>query len=201
VKGIRDNWAGMNSALMSLTFSLTGGDDYGNIMRPFFLINSMYGWLYILLLITVTLCFFNVVVGIFVQDSEDIVAWDRNLVLTNAVKKNDFTEDILRQLFYEIDKNRTGEISLKEMRMALMRPDIRAWFLHLDIDMASNAKVFFDLLDDDYSGLVNAQEFVNGCARLKGGAKPLSLESLVIETRRLSETVNRMDATLSDNRR
>merc|ERR1712217_256319 len=100
----------------------------------------------------------------------------------------------LRELFYEIDVNRTGEICLEEMQMALMKPDIHAWFLHLDIDMAYNAKVFFDLLDDDYSGFVNEQEFVNGCARLKGGAKPLSLESLVIETKRLSETMNRMHA-------
>merc|ERR1712137_779827 len=121
VSGLQTKWAGMNDAMMSLTFSLTGGDDYSGIMQPFQTIHPFFGWVYILFVVMVTLCLFNVLVGIFVQDSEDIVTWDRNLVLTNAVKKNDFEEDILKQLFYEIDRNRTGEISMKEMQMALLR--------------------------------------------------------------------------------
>ncbi|CAK0788605.1 unnamed protein product [Prorocentrum cordatum] len=72
VDDLRENWGSMNLAMISLIFSLTGGADYGDLMKPFQMISPAFGWIYILFVVMVTLCLLNVLVGIFVQESEDI---------------------------------------------------------------------------------------------------------------------------------
>jgi Ca2+-binding EF-hand superfamily protein len=190
--GLTSHWNGMVPTITSLIFSLTGGADYGDLMKPFSDIRPFLGALYMFFVLAITFGLLNVLVGVFVQESEQMIHYDRSLVLQNALEQHECNVEVLSQLFSEIDKDSTGKITLEEMLAALKIQHIKAFFLHLDIDMAHNAKVFFSLLDEDKSGSVDRDEFIAGCMRLKGGAKPLSLEHLVMENKKMRESLDRM---------
>merc|ERR1712032_547019 len=112
-EGIIKYWAGLWPAMRSLVFSLTGGADYGELMEPWTCINPLLGILYIFFIMTVTFGLLNVLVGIFVQESEKIVHWDRSLVLKNAIEKRKLDDEILSQLYCQIDRQNKGSISLQ----------------------------------------------------------------------------------------
>merc|ERR1712228_849165 len=61
-------------------------------------------------------------------------------------------------------------------------PQMQEFFKAIDVDQ-SEAKGLFHLLDLDNSGSVSAEEFINGCLRLRGPAKSLDLALLIQEVR------------------
>merc|ERR1711988_321959 len=63
-------------------------------------------------------------------------------------------------------------------------PEMRAYFKAIDLD-PSEARGLFRLLDMDDSGTINAEEFLNGCLRLRGPAKALDLALVMREMRRM----------------
>merc|ERR550537_1648760 len=64
------------------------------------------------------------------------------------------------------------------------RPNMKEYFRAIDVD-PSEAKGLFRLLDMDGSGTINAEEFLNGCLRLRGPAKALDLALVMREMRRM----------------
>merc|ERR1712113_202017 len=91
------------------------------------------------------------------------------------------------ELFSEIDVDRTGTISLIEITKALANARIKAFFTHLNIDMASNGSDFFAHMDLDHNGVVTQEEFISGCLRFRGSAKPLEVAGLLLEMKSLSK--------------
>merc|ERR1719321_1048174 len=57
------------------------------------------------------------------------------------------------------------------------------YFESVDLDVAE-AKGLFKLLDRNGNGVVEAEEFVLGCLRLRGNAKAIDLATLMYENRR-----------------
>jgi hypothetical protein len=66
----------------------------------------------------------------------------------------------------------------------LSRPEMKTYFKAIDLD-PSEARGLFRLLDLDGSGTVNAEEFLNGCLRLRGPAKALDLSLIMLEMCRM----------------
>merc|ERR1719401_1533715 len=56
---------------------------------------------------------------------------------------------------------------------------VKAYFQALELDV-SQANVLFDLLDTDRDGLVSIEEFVDGANRLKGYARNLDVNMLIV---------------------
>merc|ERR1712045_461456 len=62
------------------------------------------------------------------------------------------------------------------------RPDVRTIFSVLELDIR-DAISFYRLIDVDESNELEIEEFVVGCMRLKGKAKAVDMESLMIENK------------------
>merc|ERR1712203_881575 len=75
--------------------------------------------------------------------------------------------------------------------MALADEHIKASFTHLNIDV-TKAPLFFALLDHDKSGSVTVDEFIYGCMRLQGFAKPVDVANLIQECRRMGLKIDDM---------
>lgn len=59
--------------------------------------------------------------------------------------------------------------------------------LHIDID---HAQGFFELLDEDRNGILDARELVDGCLRLRGPARAVDVALLAQDTKILSERID-----------
>mmetsp|Transcript_65775 Transcript_65775/g.152828 ORF Transcript_65775/g.152828 Transcript_65775/m.152828 type:complete len:175 (+) Transcript_65775:36-560(+) len=125
-----------------------------------------------------TLGIFNILVGIFVSETERVAEWDKNLVVQGELMKQEATVETLEELFSSIDKDANGVISFDELATAVNDPEVNAYLAHLDID-TTTATILFGLLDEDRDRLISKEEFMAGFLRLKGGAKPAEVAVLM----------------------
>lgn len=104
----------------------------------------------------------NVIMGVFIDKAikfaEEQVELDVACAISSAFMDDSDGLGVTREEFYE----------------KLEEPELQECFEILNIDIGQ-APVLFDLIDSDRSGNVDAQEIVEGCLRLKGGAKALDI--------------------------
>merc|ERR1711972_468020 len=67
----------------------------------------------------------------------------------------------------------------------------KAYFQSLDLDV-SQAKDFFEMLDTDGSNFVGIDEFVEGCLRLKGGARSVDVNMVLLNIRKIHHQVRQL---------
>merc|ERR1712217_313402 len=79
-----------------------------------------------------------------------------------------------------------GEITLQELQDHTNNEDLKAYFSGLGIT-AEKAWDIFKLIDEDYTGTVSMQEFVEGCLRLRGPAKHIDVACVIYEVRRMQK--------------
>mmetsp|Transcript_131468 Transcript_131468/g.245945 ORF Transcript_131468/g.245945 Transcript_131468/m.245945 type:complete len:201 (+) Transcript_131468:2-604(+) len=97
-----------------------------------------------------------------------------------ANKKN-YIERI-QKLFKNLDDDRSGFITINELEAHLNDENVAAYFSSLDLD-PRDAWTLFKLLDVDKGNMVDLEEFVVGCMRLKGDAKSIDVAKLTYETK------------------
>ena len=73
-----------------------------------------------------------------------------------------------------------GVITWEAFQSELDNPDLRDYFKAVDLSI-DEAQFLFTLIDIDESDRLTPDEFVNGCLRLKGGARALDLAVLMRE--------------------
>merc|ERR1719168_218379 len=83
-----------------------------------------------------------------------------------------------------MDTTGDGGISQEEMEQFLEDPDLCMYIEALGI-FANDARVLFKLLDRDGSGLIDIDEFCDGCMRLKGEAKSFDVNCMIYESRKM----------------
>jgi len=93
----------------------------------------------------------------------------------------------------QADEDNSGSISARELRKAVEKNDefkLQLWSLGLDVE---DGQKFFDLLvehlpDGHKADTVSIDTFVEACMRMKGTAKNVTQETLLMETRALRQS-------------
>jgi len=163
---------------LMLFMSVTGGIDWKEAVDP--LVNDISPWLapiFVLYIAFVTLAVLNVITGVFVEAA-----------LRNAKEeKDDFMINNVRELFMGgAQEGLHSALTWEDFERKLDWPQMLEYFRAIDVD-PSEAKGVFRLLDLDDSGAIDAEEFLNGCLRLRGPASALDLALLMHEVRRLEK--------------
>merc|ERR1711920_365459 len=83
-----------------------------------------------------------------------------------------------------IDVDESGAVSLPEIEN-IFHDDSMSHLLEALEITAFDARSMFKLLDRDGSGLIDIDEFCDGCLRLKGEAKSFDIQCLIFESQRL----------------
>eukprot|EP00931_Biecheleriopsis_adriatica_P021401 TRINITY_DN1399_c0_g1_i1.p1 TRINITY_DN1399_c0_g1~~TRINITY_DN1399_c0_g1_i1.p1 ORF type:complete len:676 (+),score=167.70 TRINITY_DN1399_c0_g1_i1:67-2094(+) len=197
IEAMEEYYASFPMAFFSLFMAITGGDDWKNIVWPLLDISPVYGFLFMIYISLMVVGVLNIITGIFVESATELSRLDRDLV-TQAEQDRiiSYIKELLK-LFNELDTDKSGTISLHEFEAYAARSDIQAFFSVLELDVSKAAQVF-RLLDVDGSNEIEVDEFVMGCMRLKGLAKGVDMESLMLESKKL---MNRQQKQQRWNRR
>merc|ERR1712217_874280 len=91
-------------------------------------------------------------------------------------QKVEFVETMQR-VFEELDTNGSGTLSLEEFEKQMDDENVLTFLSTLELDI-DQVRTLLTLLDLDQNGEVDIEEFINGCLRLKGGAKSLDMAIL-----------------------
>eukprot|EP00933_Yihiella_yeosuensis_P033327 TRINITY_DN27057_c0_g1_i1.p1 TRINITY_DN27057_c0_g1~~TRINITY_DN27057_c0_g1_i1.p1 ORF type:complete len:831 (+),score=115.06 TRINITY_DN27057_c0_g1_i1:283-2775(+) len=169
-------YGSLGRTLLTLFQCITNGVDWGEALAPLMdQISPVMGVFFCMYIAFAVLAMLNVITGVFVESSLLSAKADKDYFLVNNV----------RELFCNPDGSLSQEMSWDTFVDQLDRPEMRAYFKAMDLD-PSEARGLFQLLDLDGSGTIDAQEFLNGCLRLRGPAKALDLHLVMRETRHLA---------------
>jgi len=197
-EAMMDNWDGMLLSIRSLVYSITGGKDWADLSRPFWLIHDgpLHGVLYIVFVVLTVFGLLNMLVAIFTKEAADILTWDHETVLEHELANDSAIEKQFRYLFDLIDRDDDKFLTAQEIKDGLEDKTVSAYFHYLHTDTAKNSD-FFNLLDTNDDGRISQDEFVKGCFRLRTQAKPLEMQSLIWDCKMMSLKVDEIGSGLA----
>merc|ERR1719446_592574 len=122
----------------------------------------------------------NVVTGVFIDS-----------VMNNAKRESESrTMQHLQNLFSKMDVTENCEIEWEDFERQLGGREMQAFFKTIDVDV-SHARGLFELLDMDDSGIVDVNEFMDGCLRIWHPARGLDLRMIARDINRIERLVEK----------
>lgn len=194
-----DFWGTIPRAMFTLFEAITGGIDWDMAARSLGAVHPFFMFVFVVYIAFFYFAVLNVVTGVFCQSAIENAQHDRELMvrdlLSNKQMYVDSVQDQFTAMFEIFDRDNSGEVTIEEFAAHIKDPRVQAYFALLDLD-SSDAFTLFKLLDSDGSNVVDAEEFVEGCLRLKGGARSIDLAKLSNDNRRLGQKVNQFMETV-----
>merc|ERR1712176_1433885 len=125
----------------------------------------------------------NVVTSVFVESAIMSAQHYRDLIVEEKQYVREIAVTHMKEIFRQIDSDRSGEISADEMKFFLTQPDLKIYVDALGIN-AENTRMLFRLLDVDNSGKIDLEEFCDGCLRLQGEAKSMDVHTMIFKVKK-----------------
>jgi len=152
----------------------------------------------------ITFTFFavlNVVTGVFCQSAIEGAQHDQDMVVQQQLSNRNMYVRKLKKLFKDIDADESQYITYTEFEHHLKDEKVQAYFASLELD-TSDAWELFKLLDQNETHVIDVEEFVLGCLRLKGNAKAIDIAKVTYENRmtrkKLTTIMESIESLLAD---
>lgn len=175
-------WARLPRSMFTLFKAITGGISWDEVVDPLSDVGEAWVMLFVGFVAFATFAVLNVVTGVFCQSAIESANHDQEMMIqTMMANKKNYIERI-QKLFKQVDDDGSGFITISELEAHLDDESVQAYFSSLDLD-PKDAWTLFKLLDVDKGNLVDLEEFIIGCMRLKGDAKSIDIAKLTYETK------------------
>jgi len=161
------------------------------------LVPMMYRMVFILFVSFAIFAVVNVVTGVFVESAIKTSGDDKDGLIKENIRNVGKFKSEIDLVFREMDGDETGTLTLEEFTKHLDDERVIAYFNTLKLDV-SDAPGLFKLLDDDNSGSVEIEEFVEGCQKLKGESRSLDTHLIRYELNDLSKKIIGMASKLEN---
>mmetsp|Transcript_30887 Transcript_30887/g.57927 ORF Transcript_30887/g.57927 Transcript_30887/m.57927 type:complete len:385 (+) Transcript_30887:3-1157(+) len=168
----------------TLVQAMLGGISWGEVADVLMDVDVISPALLLLYVSFTILAVLNVITGAFVDNALNLASQQRDFQIEKEIEAKEQYVEQIRALFKTIDDDESGEVSREEIREMLDDPTLSAYFRVLGFE-TTDADSFFKLLDVDDSETVSMQEFLDGCARLKGPARNMDVHAILAECRRI----------------
>lgn len=181
-------FAHLYQAMYYLFLSTSGGISWGEIAAPLIELHWSYGIVMCLLISFTMFAVLNIVTAVFVEHGMQTAQMDRDNFLQLLHERDKSAVSVLRRIFKATDVDQSGYIDYEEFIKICEDKAAQASFHQLDLALPEVKTLFF-LLDEDKSNSVSVNEFVDGCLRLRGGARNVDMASLMQENKRILKTL------------
>lgn len=185
---LRKFFGRLDWSALSLYQAITGGRDWFELYDALFLLPPTTKYVFFLYVLFATIAALNVITGIFVESAMQMSKLDQHFVIQEELNNKEKYVVAMHMLFEEMDVTSDGCISLEEFEQHANDERAVAYFSAWDIDF-NDARYLFCLLDADQSGMVDFEEFLSGCERLRGQARNIDLAMLRYEVHQLSNMI------------
>mmetsp|Transcript_13074 Transcript_13074/g.29720 ORF Transcript_13074/g.29720 Transcript_13074/m.29720 type:complete len:668 (-) Transcript_13074:100-2103(-) len=187
VDRLQEHFGSLPSSAYFLFSCLLGGESWG---RPVAELASKLGGAYVaLFLLFMSFSFFavfNVITSFFCENAFVKVKNDRERIIEAQVRNQAKYVSEFNHIFQSLCSHNDGEITLADLEMNMVKEDFQAYLRHLNLNV-DKAWDIFRLVDADRSGSVSAEEFVEGCLRLRGEAKAIDVARLGYDMNKIEE--------------
>mmetsp|Transcript_31846 Transcript_31846/g.94679 ORF Transcript_31846/g.94679 Transcript_31846/m.94679 type:complete len:565 (+) Transcript_31846:54-1748(+) len=128
--------------------------------------------------------FWNLITAIIVENAMKVASEDAGQKAKDMDETKKRELKALADLFLEIDKDGSGELTVDEFFSALENPKVKRMIDLLDLKVSEMKDVWIIL--DDGDGLLTIKEFSNGLRRMKGEAKAKDIIDVIKKLRHTS---------------
>lgn len=196
---LRLHFGSLTKATVTLYMAMSGGEDWGNVFRILQRLPGEYQWAFLGFITFAILALLNVVTAVFVEAAMKVYENDKELVVLEEMESKKEFVQVMQQVFQELDTNDSGALSLDEFEKHIEDAKLTAFLSSVGLDV-SEVCTLFSLLDVDRTGEVDLDEFVQGCLRLKGGAKSMDMAILKYQVEWILHNVMSMEKRLDPTR-
>jgi len=192
---LQEYWGSIGTSVMSVWWSISGGQDWADLLNP--LIeesgNNVHNVIYSMFIAFATMVIMNLVTGVFVEGAQRLKQKDRDKELQRMAKKT----------FKVVDSENQDALSKEDFEGHLLNGDLDEYLAAVDLSQETACDLF-DMLDEDKSGSVTFQEFVDGCIHLARLPRVADIAQVLLDVRRekevLQELVRKMSVLTDSNR-
>jgi len=182
--GLELNYGTMFKTMCVLFEGISGGNDWAGLAENLRTIGDAYYLCFALYVVFVTLGVLNIVTGFFVDGTMQASANHKELMLREAQEKRNTMVEMLGELFVQLDKDRSGKISLEELETQLYDVDVQEYLCVLEIE-PEEARDLFKMIDVDNSGEVKIEEFTNGCLKIMGTPRSFDILACLFQSKKI----------------
>eukprot|EP00448_Togula_jolla_P042465 CAMPEP_0170569922 /NCGR_PEP_ID=MMETSP0224-20130122/823_1 /TAXON_ID=285029 /ORGANISM="Togula jolla, Strain CCCM 725" /LENGTH=541 /DNA_ID=CAMNT_0010892141 /DNA_START=160 /DNA_END=1781 /DNA_ORIENTATION=+ len=186
-----ENWAGFPESMFTLFQVMTGDSwasdiartmsiDYGGVPKLMLMIYYFFTAIGLL----------NVVTGIVVERVSATTNEDAEVVREVRRKLQQDSENILREIFGQLDEDSSSGVSLEEFQILCREEDVQYSLQSMGLKTTEAVRLFKQL-DADTNGLVDVDEFIAGCLRLREAPLTGDILEEGSRTRRLCRVILR----------
>lgn len=195
VEDLREHFRSMPKTMLTLFVCLLGEADFKSIINVLRKVGHWYLFLFIALLLFLTLSVANVIVGVFVSDAIQVAKNDREITMRDQMLEARQNMNDLNDLWFVLELNHQQSLTRDQFRVQMRRPDVRQFLAKFKLD-ATDVDALFDLMDVDQTGEVDVEEFIVGCMRVRGMSNEVDTGITVQETKMLAKRIHRTMKTI-----
>lgn len=174
---LRLYFGSVHSAMHTLFRSIANGLSWDVVVRPLIQVGWLWGYVFSLYVVFTLFAVLNVITAVFCQSTIEGAARDKELLAESHLLNKERYYLLVEELFHNLRSQDEDKVTLQNFERRFHDTDVRAFFHGLDLE-PSDAWILFSLLDNDGSGDVDSQEFVEGLLKLKGPARAIDLAVL-----------------------
>eukprot|EP00929_Paragymnodinium_shiwhaense_P047620 TRINITY_DN24145_c0_g2_i3.p1 TRINITY_DN24145_c0_g2~~TRINITY_DN24145_c0_g2_i3.p1 ORF type:complete len:273 (+),score=47.74 TRINITY_DN24145_c0_g2_i3:215-1033(+) len=166
--------------MWALFISISGGISWKEVVEP---LEEVWYPLIFLFSFYITFTIFamlNVITGVFCESAIASARTDAEMASQEHMLHKAAYMERVKKLFNTIDQDGKDVITYHELEAYLADEQAAGFFAALDIDI-SDVWTLFKLLDDKESRVIDIEEFVGGCCRLKGEARSIDVALMSYE--------------------
>jgi len=174
----------LQATVYSLVLSMLGGISWHVVSDALMKIDYLSPTFFFFYITFTILAVLNIITGVFVDNALETASTQREFLVQKEMELKERYITEMRELFMEMDADGSGTVSPEEIKEYFEEPRVRSYFQALGLDPADTGRLFH-LIDGDASGEISVDEFLDGCLRLKGGARSIDVHALMYECKRL----------------
>eukprot|EP00435_Cladocopium_sp_Y103_P012730 s2250_g3.t1 len=190
-------WSSLPESMLTLFMTISGGINWGETFRPLIDISIFAVMCHIIFTTIAVLAVVNVVTGVFCTTAMESAAADKEIATMKQLKKKNAQLQDLRNAFEEIVDAESNTVNIGDFEKA-MRSDKFRHFLESMSISTEDISTLFTIMDSDQSGLIDLEEFVQGCMQLHGPAKSLQLAKMSFENKITRQAMKSMATSLME---
>jgi len=185
---IRRHFGSLLQTLQTLFQSMLNGISWYSLTDSLAEIHPAWCILFLFYIAFSMLAVLNIITGVFVDNAVETARTQRDFLVQKEMELKEKWCQEMRALFTEMDTDGSGTVCLSEVKDFFNDERVRSYFIALGLD-TQDAERLFLLLDEDDSGEIGVDMFLNGCLRLKGGARSIDVYQLLQDYRRLNDRI------------
>lgn len=187
------HWSSVGRSMLTLFMSISGGLSWIEALEQLMQAHPLAVVSMLVYITSTIFAVLNVVTGVFCNTAIESARADKDIAIMKQMHKHEAQVQSLREIFHEIDNQKSSVVSLKQLKEALQSQKLASFMHSMDIS-TQDVWTLFMVIDANGDGQVTLDEFVFGCMQLQGPAKGLQMARMSYENTMMREEIKRLQS-------